>query len=71
LIGSLSGVTFGGVEDAARLRAVLDARLAPLGVPVAFGLPAGHRGPNVTLPVGARAAWDGRGTLTLLEEVVL
>jgi muramoyltetrapeptide carboxypeptidase len=70
LIGSLSAVTFGGVEDAARLRAVLAARLGPLGVPVACGLPAGHRGPNVALPVGAMASWDGRGTLTLLEEIV-
>jgi muramoyltetrapeptide carboxypeptidase len=69
LIGSLSAVTFGGVEDGARLRAVLRARLAPLGIPVALGLPAGHRGPNVTLPVGARTAWDGKGTLTLLEEI--
>lgn len=69
LIGSLSAVTFGGVEDAVRLRAVLEARLGPLGIPVALGLPAGHRGPNATLPVGARAAWDGAGTLTLLEEI--
>jgi len=70
LIGTLSAVTFGGVEDPKRLRAVLEARLAPLGVPVALGLPAGHRGPNATLPVGARAAWDGQGTLTFLEEIV-
>ncbi len=69
LIGSLSAVTFGGVEDAGRLRAVLSARLTPLGIPVALGLPTGHRGPNVTLPIGAKAAWDGRGTLTLLEEI--
>lgn len=70
LIGALSAVTFGGVEDAGRLRLVLKARLAPLGIPVALGLPAGHRGPNATLPIGAQAAWDGRGTLTLLEEIV-
>jgi muramoyltetrapeptide carboxypeptidase len=70
LIGSLSAVTFGGVEDEGRLCAVLSARLAPLGIPVALGLPSGHRGPNVTLPIGAKAAWDGRGTLTLLEEIV-
>jgi muramoyltetrapeptide carboxypeptidase len=70
LIGTLSAVTFGGVEDAGRLRQVLTARLAPLRIPVALGLPAGHRGPNATLPVGARAAWDGAGTLTFLEEIV-
>ena len=70
LIGSLSAVTFGGVEDVRRLRAVLEARLAPLGIPVALGLPAGHRDSNATLPVGARATWDGQGTLTLLEEIV-
>lgn len=70
LIGTLSAVTFGGIEDAARLHSVLSARLAPLGLPTAFGLPAGHRGPNATLPVGARAAWDGAGTLTFLEEIV-
>jgi muramoyltetrapeptide carboxypeptidase len=69
VIGSLSAVTFAGVEDAARLRAVLEARLAPLGIPVAIGLPAGHRAPNVTLPIGARASWDGAGTLTFLEEI--
>jgi muramoyltetrapeptide carboxypeptidase len=68
LIGSLSAVTFSGVENPARLRTVLEARLAPLGIPVGLGLPAGHRGPNATLPVGARAAWDGAGTLTFLEE---
>ncbi len=69
LIGSLSSVTFAGVEDATRLRAVLEARLAPLGIPVALGLPVGHRGPNATLPVGARASWDGARTLTFLEEI--
>ena len=70
LIGTLSAVTFSGVEDSERLRSVLTARLAPLCIPVAIGLPAGHRGPNATLPVGARAAWDGDGTLTFLEEIV-
>ncbi len=69
LIGTLSAVTFGGVEDAGRLRSLLEARLAPLGVPVAVGLPAGHRGPNATLPLGAQATWDGKGTLTFLEEI--
>ncbi len=70
LIGSLTAATFRGSEDPARLRSVLEARLAPLGIPVAAGLPAGHASPNVTLPIGARVAWDGTDTLTFLEEIV-
>lgn len=71
LIGSLSNVTFGGVEDADRLRALLVDRLASLGVPVVAGLPVGHTGPNVTLPVGARASWDpASGMLRFEEEIV-
>jgi muramoyltetrapeptide carboxypeptidase len=71
LIGSLSAVTFGGAEDPARLRSLLVERLAPLGVPVVAGLPAGHRGPNVTLPVGARVVWDGQGRVLRFEEEIV
>ncbi len=67
MAGSMTRVTFGGVEDPERLRRLLLDRFAPLGVPVAIGLPFGHAGPNVPLPVGARAAWDG-GTRTLVLE---
>jgi muramoyltetrapeptide carboxypeptidase len=71
LIGSLATVTFGGTGDPARLRALLTERLAPLGIPVVAGVAAGHRGPNVTLPIGARVAWDeGRRTLGFREEIV-
>lgn len=42
--------------------------LAPLGVPVALGLPFGHGSENWTLPLGIRARLDaGAGTLELLE----
>lgn len=42
--------------------------LAPLGVPVALGLPFGHGSENWTLPLGVRARLDaGAGTLLLLE----
>jgi muramoyltetrapeptide carboxypeptidase len=63
----MTRVTFGGVEDPERLRRLLFDRFAPLGVPVAIGLPFGHAGPNVPLPVGAWAAWNG-GTRTLVLE---
>lgn len=70
LIGALTNVTFGGREDRERLRAVLFDRLSPFGVPVVWGLPAGHRGPNVPLPVGIRAHWSGESrTLKLCEEM--
>ena len=67
MAGSMTRVTFGGVEDPERLRKLLLDRFTPLGVPVAVGLPFGHAGPNVPLPVGARAVWDG-GTRTLVLE---
>ena len=71
IIGSMARVTFGGAEDPGRLRALLLDRLGPLGVPVASGLPFGHTGPNVPLPVGVRASWDGASrTLALEEEYV-
>jgi muramoyltetrapeptide carboxypeptidase LdcA involved in peptidoglycan recycling len=38
---------------------------------VAAGLPFGHLLPNITLPLGARATWDGtRKVLHLEEEIV-
>ncbi len=45
--------------------------LAPLGVPLVFGLPFGHGSPNLTWPMGIRAELDGgRGTLRFLESGV-
>lgn len=42
--------------------------LAPLGVPLVFGLPFGHGRPNLPWPVGVRGALDGeRGELAVLE----
>ncbi len=71
LVGSLSLITFGGREDPDRLRQLLLERLSPLGVPVVAGLPSGHSGPNVALPVGARAVWDPAGAaLRFPEEIV-
>jgi muramoyltetrapeptide carboxypeptidase len=67
MAGSMTRVTFGGVEDPERVRTLLLDRFAPLGVPVAVGFPFGHSVPNVPLPVGARASWDG-GTRTLVLE---
>jgi Uncharacterized proteins, homologs of microcin C7 resistance protein MccF len=71
IVGSMTRVTFGGGEDPERLRQLLCDRLAPLGVPVALGLPFGHGGANVPLPVGARASWDGEARTLAFEEEFL
>ncbi len=68
IVGSMTRVTFGGSEDPERLRQLLLDRLAPLGVPVALGLPFGHGGANVPLPVGTRASWDGEARTLAFEE---
>lgn len=68
IVGSMTRVTFGGSEDPDRLRQLLFDRLAPLGVPVALGLPFGHGGANVPLPVGTRASWDGEARALAFEE---
>ncbi|MBI5446714.1 MAG: LD-carboxypeptidase [Deltaproteobacteria bacterium] len=71
MAGSMTRVTFGGVEDPERVRALLLDRLGPLGVPVAAGLPFGHVAPNVPLPVGARVSWDGETRTLVFEEEFL
>jgi muramoyltetrapeptide carboxypeptidase LdcA involved in peptidoglycan recycling len=71
LIGSLPSITFGGTEDPARLRALLVERLAPLGIPVVARVPAGHLGPNVALPIGARVAWNGRSRVLEFRETII
>jgi len=71
ITGSMTRVTFGGVEDPERLRRLLLERFAPLGIPVASSLPFGHAGPNVPLPVGARASWDGATRTLSFEEEFL
>ncbi len=71
LIGSLPSITFGGAEDPARLRRLLAERLGPLKIPVVARVPAGHRGPNVALPIGASVAWDGRRRVLRFREKIV
>ena len=71
LVGGLRNVTFGGVVDEGRLRRILLDRFSALGIPVVAGLPFGHILPNVTLPLGAHAAWDGRRKVLRLEEEIV
>jgi muramoyltetrapeptide carboxypeptidase len=52
-------------------REVIEEKLRPLGIPLAFGLPFGHAPPNLAWPLGVRARLDGRGgTLRILERGV-
>ncbi len=71
--GALEGVrgvvlgSFTGCEGGEALLTVMQAALAPLGVPVLAGLPVGHHPDNHTLPLGARARLDSHtASLTFL-----
>lgn len=64
LIGSMSGTEATPLEPS-RV-AELAAELAP-GVPVAWGLPIGHGGRNLTLPLGAPARFDAAALRLRLE----
>ena len=71
LVGHMTRVTFGGRAEPGRLREALLDRFAPLGVPVAAGLPFGHGSPNVALPIGAAARWDGAALRLEVEEGIV
>lgn len=64
LIGSMSGTEATALEPS-RV-AELASELAP-GVPVAWGLPIGHGGRNLTLPLGAPARFDAAALRLRLE----
>jgi len=59
-----------GGEKEDDLRKVFAAAGRSIEVPVWYGFPAGHAGPNYALPFGVRARIDGRGRLFLLESPV-
>jgi len=74
----LAGVIFGemkscrgGTSDPALLFSVLADVFADYDYPVGFGLPSGHEGENMTLPLGTYVRLDTHGqTLTFLEPAV-
>lgn len=67
-VGAFTEAPDAGRPDVPTAREVVEERLAPLGVPIAWGFPFGHVDDNWTLPVGVRARLDADGgTLALLE----
>ncbi len=69
-LGGVRGVLVGHLdlargEEEAALTALLADRLGELGVPVRCGLPCGHRAPNHTFPLGARARLEGLDRLVV------
>lgn len=53
-------------------REVIEAAIAPLGIPLVFDLPFGHASPNLPWPVGIRARIDAyTGELVFLESAVV
>lgn len=67
LVGNMSPVA-GETEEG--IRKVFTEAGRRLSVPVWYGFPAGHAGPNYSLPFGVRAKIDIRGRLHLLESPV-
>lgn len=65
----VAGIACGSWQECgepAAVRAVLDDRLGPLGVPILDGVPFGHGPVQSTLPIGAPAVLDAdAGTLTV------
>lgn len=53
-------------DPAPRAVDVFVERLAPLGVPLALGLPVGHEAPNYALPLGGAVAFDVDGDVATL-----
>ena len=71
----ISGIIVGkmapaGGESEEDIKKVFAAAGTGLSVPVWYGFPAGHAGPNYPLPFGVRARIDGKGRLFLLESPV-
>jgi muramoyltetrapeptide carboxypeptidase len=78
-LSRLAGVAIGRFTDLKRTTEggafgfdeLLNQYLAPLGIPVALGLPFGHIDAQWTLPLGVRARFDaGEGTIELVEPAV-
>jgi muramoyltetrapeptide carboxypeptidase len=73
MLRDVAGVAVGSLVDCPpsgglTAEAVFERHLAPLGVPVAFGLPLGHGAARAAVPLGVRVALDADlGTLTVLE----
>jgi len=73
LFGEFQGSRTGKQESQQReaMHEVLEGNTKDLGVPVAYGLPAGHGEDNVSLPFGVPAEIDGReGRVSFLEPAV-
>lgn len=70
-VGALSESPDAGKPGLPSPGEVVAERLAPLGVPIAFGFPFGHVDESWTLPMGVRARLDAdAGTLALTEPAV-
>lgn len=70
-VGAFSESPDEGKPELPSAAEVVAERLAPLGVPIAFGFPFGHVDESWTLPLGVRARLDaGAGMLALTEPAV-
>jgi muramoyltetrapeptide carboxypeptidase len=69
VIGDIKTKWSGGIAELSAEDIVEDV-LAPLGLPVIFGLPIGHGKHHATVPFGALATLDADAGTLVVEEVV-
>jgi muramoyltetrapeptide carboxypeptidase len=69
VVGDIKTKWSGGIAELSA-EDIVEEVLAPLGVPLIFGLPIGHNKHHATVPLGALATLDADGGTLVVEEVV-
>jgi muramoyltetrapeptide carboxypeptidase len=69
VVGDIKTKWSGGIAELSA-EDIVEEVLAPLGVPLIFGLPVGHNKHHATVPLGALATLDADGGTLVVEEVV-
>ena len=69
VIGDIKTKWSGGIAELSA-EDMVEEILAPLGVPLVFGLPIGHNKHHATVPLGALATLDADAGSLIVEEIV-
>jgi muramoyltetrapeptide carboxypeptidase len=69
VVGDIKSKWSGGIAELSA-EDIVEEVLAPLGLPLIFGLPVGHNKHHATVPLGALATLDADAGTLVVEEVV-